>query len=301
MGGKEKMILVIANVPNYQGSHKKSQCNESVSKKNGVSSSRMPPPIPMSPIVEKMEGLKAIRNRSNSLRLGRLAFYRHLEKVETMRSFWELKHVELEGGNQQVKDNKAKDGKDKAKLNLKGLKAQKKRKPPDTQDSSSLNEPDQVEKLNRQNTEHSYGNVEAGSQNGEARGGGRQEQVELILDASTAQREEKKKNAEVREEEDEVDLFEDSESEVEEVKAEEKKEAVSPEQAGEVEDDGKKRRDEEAGGTSKPEVSGVVPDIPAQTCTPTLSAQERYVHKVTGRHHHHHHHHHHHLHFPALH
>ena len=56
----------------------------------------------MSPIVEKMEGLKAIRNRSNSLRLGRLAFYRHLEKVETMRSFWELKHVELEGGQQQV-------------------------------------------------------------------------------------------------------------------------------------------------------------------------------------------------------
>lgn len=56
----------------------------------------------MSPIVEKMEGLKAIRNRSNSLRLGRLAFYRHLEKVETMRCFWELKHVELEGRNQQV-------------------------------------------------------------------------------------------------------------------------------------------------------------------------------------------------------
>lgn len=58
--------------------------------------------MPMSPIVEKMEGLKAIRNRSNSLRLGRLAFYRHLEKVETMRCFWELKHVELEGANQQV-------------------------------------------------------------------------------------------------------------------------------------------------------------------------------------------------------
>lgn len=56
----------------------------------------------MSPIIERMEGLKAIRNRSNSLRLGRLAFYRHLEKVETMRSFWELKHVELEQGKQQV-------------------------------------------------------------------------------------------------------------------------------------------------------------------------------------------------------
>eukprot|EP00064_Thunnus_orientalis_P007659 superscaffoldBa00000864_g7681 len=104
MGGKEKKILVIANVPNYQGSDKKTPCNESVSgKKNGkLQPSAVPPPIPMSPIVEKMEGLKAIRNRSNSLRLGRLAFYRHLEKVETMRCFWELKHVELEGGNQQV-------------------------------------------------------------------------------------------------------------------------------------------------------------------------------------------------------
>ena len=56
----------------------------------------------MSPIVEKMEGLKSINNRSNGLRLGRLALYCHLEKVETMRCFWELKHVELEGGDQQV-------------------------------------------------------------------------------------------------------------------------------------------------------------------------------------------------------
>lgn len=83
-------------------SDKKTLCNESVSGKNTRFSSAVPPPIPMSPIVEKMEGLKAIRNRSNSLRLGRLAFYQHLEKVETMRSFWELKHEEMEGGKQQV-------------------------------------------------------------------------------------------------------------------------------------------------------------------------------------------------------
>ncbi|CAB1423025.1 unnamed protein product [Pleuronectes platessa] len=104
MGGKEKKILVIANVPNYQGSDKRTQCHESVSAKNNgkLPSSALPPPIPMSPIVEKMEGWKAIRNRSNSLRLGRLAFYRHLEKVETMRCFWELKHVELQGGHHRV-------------------------------------------------------------------------------------------------------------------------------------------------------------------------------------------------------
>lgn len=86
-------------------SDKKTLCKESVpDKKKNVRllSSAVPPPIPMSPIVEKMEGLKSIRNRSNSLRLGRLAFYRHLEKVGTMRSFWELKHEEMEGGKQRV-------------------------------------------------------------------------------------------------------------------------------------------------------------------------------------------------------
>lgn len=86
----------------YFRSDKRTLCNESGKKNAKLPSSAVPPPIPMSPIVEKMEGLKAIRNRSNSLRLGRLAFYRHLEKVETMRCFWELKHVELEGRNQQV-------------------------------------------------------------------------------------------------------------------------------------------------------------------------------------------------------
>ncbi|XP_044056193.1 myosin light chain kinase 2, skeletal/cardiac muscle isoform X2 [Siniperca chuatsi] len=253
MGGKEKKVLVIANVPNYQGSDKKTLCNESVSdKKNGkLPSSAVPPPIPMSPIAEKMEGLKAIRNRSNSLRLGRLAFYRHLEKVETMRCFWELKHVEMERRSQQAKDDK-----DKAKLSLKGLKAQKKRKPQDTADTSSLNEPvlqEQVEKLNRQNTEHSHGKLEADNQRGQNRGSGgrRQEPAELILDGphtSAAQSKERKKATTEKEEEEEDDeeeegdVFEDSESE----EGEEKAEDVSPEQAGNVEDDGRKKPNGEA-------------------------------------------------------
>ncbi|GLD49428.1 myosin light chain kinase family member 4-like isoform X2 [Lates japonicus] len=259
-----------------RGSDKKTPCNESVSaKKNGkFLSSAVPPPIPMSPIVEKMEGLKAIRNRSNSLRLGRLAFYRHLEKVETLRCFWELKHVELEGRNHQAKDDK-----DKAKLSLKGLKAQKKRKPPDTSDSSSLNEPvlqEQVEKLNRQNTEHSHVNTEAEAQRAEDRGsGGRQQELaELILDGphtSATESEESKTTTEDREEEEEGEIFEDSEPEQEE----EKGENVSAEPAGKVEDDGKKRHKGEAEELPKSEkAQSVITDICKTSLLPQESSEE---------------------------
>ncbi|XP_030582638.1 myosin light chain kinase 3 isoform X1 [Archocentrus centrarchus] len=244
MGGKEKKILVIANV--HQGSDRKTPCNELLSaKKNGKPPpSAVPPPIPMSPIVEKMEGLKAIRNRSNSLRLGRLAFYRHLEKVETMRCFWELKHVELEGGNQQ-------DGKEKAKLSLKGLKAQKKRKPQDASDVSSLNEPvlqEQVEKLNRQNTEHSHINTEA---EGDTRSG-RPEAEKLILKetcTSDAQSEERQEEAEeTQDEEGDGSIFEDSEPEEEE---KQKGEDVSFEKHEKVRDDVKMRHKGESSKSEK--------------------------------------------------
>ncbi|XP_029987326.1 myosin light chain kinase 3 isoform X1 [Sphaeramia orbicularis] len=265
MGGKEKKVLVIANVANYQGSDKKTLCNESGRKNGRLSSSVVPPPIPMSPIVEKMEGLKAIRNRSNSLRLGRLAFYRHLEKVETMRCFWELKHVELEGGNQQVKDDK-----DKSKVSLKGLKTQKKRKPQDTSDSASLTDPvlqEQVEKLNRQNTEHSRGNAESEGQIGEDRvGRGRPEATELILDGPRAtavdsEKTEKKKTE--KEEEEDKDIFEDSEPEEEEKKQEKKKGESVPEPVSAVEDDGKKRHKGETEETST-----------QQICTTSVLPQE---------------------------
>uniref|UniRef100_A0A8D3E757 Myosin light chain kinase family, member 4b n=1 Tax=Scophthalmus maximus TaxID=52904 RepID=A0A8D3E757_SCOMX len=252
MGGKEKTILVIANVPNYRGSDKKTLCSDPASaRKNGkLPPLAVPPPMPMSPIVEKMEGLKAIRNRSNSLRLGRLAFYRHLEKVETMRCFWELKHVELEGGNHQ-------DEKDKAKLSLKGLKAQKKRKPQDASDSPAPNEPvlqQQVEKLNRQNAEHSQSSAEAGAQRGEGRGsgGGRQEP------ASDAQCPERKTTTDGGREEDEgEDVFEDSEPEGEE----ENREDAGAESAGKVEEDGKKRH---KGGKAQSAVTDLCKTTPPQ-------------------------------------
>ena len=109
-----------------------------------------------------------------------------------------------------------------------------------TSDTSSLNEPvlqEQVEKLNRQNAEHSHGKTEADNDRGEDRGSGGRRQ-ELILDGphtSDAQAETDRKEAtKEKEEEEERDVFEDSESE------EEKAEDVCPEQAVKVEDDGKK-------------------------------------------------------------
>ncbi|KAK7889846.1 hypothetical protein WMY93_025406 [Mugilogobius chulae] len=244
MGGKEKTLLVIANVTSYQGSDK-SLCIDN-RKKNVKLSSAVPPPIPMSPIVEKMEGLKAIRNRSNSLRLGRLAFYRHLEKVETMRCFWELKHVELEGGNQQVKDAKSKDEKEKAKVNLKGVKIQKTRKSLDESghvlSTDSPVEPvlqEKVEQLNRQNTELSVCESQ------------REDEQKIILtppESSSVQSEETQKSE--REKREDEDVFEDSETEEEKLKTQK----VLSEQVH----------------TAKDEKE----DIPAQICNATLESQE---------------------------
>ncbi|XP_066538253.1 myosin light chain kinase 2, skeletal/cardiac muscle [Hoplias malabaricus] len=62
------------------------------------------------------------------------------------------------------KDHKLKDGKDKSRLSFKVLKAQKKKKPPDTADTSSLKKQalllEEVQKLNRENAEHATVSVE---------------------------------------------------------------------------------------------------------------------------------------------
>lgn len=141
-----------------------------------------------------------------------------------------------------------------------------------TSDTSSLNEPvlqEQVEKLNRQNTEHSHGKAEADNQRGEDRGSEGRRQ-ELILDGqhtSAAQSEERKKATEEKVEQEE-DVFEDSESE-----AEGKTDNVSPDPAGKVEDDGKKMHKAEAEESSKSETAhGVIAD----NCKTSLLPQERY-------------------------
>lgn len=129
--------------------------------------------------------------------------------------------------------------------------------------SDSLNEPElqeQVEKLNRQNTEHTHGNTEADVQRGEDRGSGgrRQEPVELILDgpqtSATQPEEDRKKTTKEREEADEGGIFEDSEPEEEREKLEEKTADVIPEQT-----------------------MSVNADIPVESCKTSLLKQERYL------------------------
>lgn len=69
-----------------------------------------------------------------------------------------------EGLPGKLKDHKPKDGKEKSRLSLKGLKAQKKKKPPDTTDVTSLKKQalllEEVQKLNRENAERSTVSVE---------------------------------------------------------------------------------------------------------------------------------------------
>lgn len=57
---------------------------------------------------DESPGVKQVRlkdvHRSQSIILGKLAFFHYLERVETMRCFWELKHIELEGNQVEIQD-----------------------------------------------------------------------------------------------------------------------------------------------------------------------------------------------------
>ncbi|KAF3690436.1 Myosin light chain kinase family member 4 [Channa argus] len=171
---------------------------------------------------------------------------------------------------------KAKEDKDKTKLSLKGLKTQKKRKPPDTSDTSSLNEPvlqEQIEKLNRQNTEHSHENSEAEVHTVEDRAsaGRTQELTELILNephTSVAKTQDRKNESEEREEEEEGDIFEESGEEEEE---EEKVEDFSDPPVGKEVKNGKKMhkgKTEELSKLEKP------PSVTTDVCTTSFLHHE---------------------------
>ncbi|XP_072540895.1 uncharacterized protein mylk4b [Salminus brasiliensis] len=143
MGGKEKKIVNIANLPNCQvvdrcAGERQSVCGSSKADSSTHSAC--------------LSGRSAEEDvlTSTGPSVSRLAFYRHLERVETLRCYWELKHTQL----------KSKDGVEKPKVCLKGLKSQKKKKPPDVADAAQT-DLEEVQKLNQQNTELSHGNAEA--------------------------------------------------------------------------------------------------------------------------------------------
>ncbi|KAG1964468.1 myosin light chain kinase family [Pimephales promelas] len=69
-----------------------------------------------------MEGEES---RVKELDVGQLAVFGHLERVERMRCYWELKHVQLK----TLEQFREKDGKEKSKVYPKGLKTQKRKKP----------------------------------------------------------------------------------------------------------------------------------------------------------------------------
>uniref|UniRef100_A0A087X3Q2 Myosin light chain kinase family member 4 n=1 Tax=Poecilia formosa TaxID=48698 RepID=A0A087X3Q2_POEFO len=179
---------------------------------------------------------------------------------------------------------KAKDDKDKAKQSVKGGKAQKKRKPQDssenidkhykscpkiqyayfendkninkscaflivvsTSDPSTLSESalkEQVEKLNRENTDHSHVNTEANFQSQEDPGSGgkrKEEPTKLILSRSHAPSsqtvDESKENKNEDDEDDEGDVFDETDAEEEEQQTEDNNE----EKGRKLADDIKKR------------------------------------------------------------
>ncbi|KAM6922040.1 uncharacterized protein mylk4b [Xenentodon cancila] len=162
---------------------------------------------------------------------------------------------------------KGKDDKDKAKQSLKGVKTQKKRKPQDLSDNSSLNEPvlqEQVEKLNRQNIELSQASTEPDVQRGDASGSGgrRQELAELILNEfSDSRPDERGKETKQREDEDDGENTQPE-------KEEQREEDVGTDQSQKAEDDMNTWHKEKTGDSEK--VTGVI----SETCEPTLLPQE---------------------------
>lgn len=134
-------------------------------------------------------------------------------------------------------------------------------------DSPSFNEPalqGHVEKLNRQNTEHSQGKAEAGNQTSESRSAARiQEQAaELIPDGPHASNAVQSADKESREtEEEDGDIFEDSESEEET-------------EDGKVLDDAKKKDKEDGKEASKSEASQ---SVATEVCPTAPLLVERYL------------------------
>ncbi|XP_051872923.1 myosin light chain kinase 2, skeletal/cardiac muscle [Pristis pectinata] len=109
----------------------------------------------------KVSRLKEINKRSNSGRLGKMAFFHYLERVETMRNFWEEKTSEPDGNTEddEVKDHRANEVKGKQNVNVKEIRSPQKNKSPESTGQIQKNlhtfADTKVQNLNKENANSS--------------------------------------------------------------------------------------------------------------------------------------------------
>ncbi|KAF5908462.1 myosin light chain kinase family member 4-like isoform X3 [Clarias magur] len=145
MGGKEKIL----NIAKYQVSDmssaetKQSKCGHS-----DAGSTRLKHHAYLSNRV-------AVVEEGGRPATGRTDFFHHLERVEMLRCYWELKHVQREGLGQL----REKECKEKPNVCLKVLKAQKTKSPDVT--GGDQDDLEKVQIFYQQNDRHSHSNSEA--------------------------------------------------------------------------------------------------------------------------------------------
>uniref|UniRef100_A0A8C3HAC2 Myosin light chain kinase family member 4 n=2 Tax=Chrysemys picta bellii TaxID=8478 RepID=A0A8C3HAC2_CHRPI len=106
----------------------------------------------------KINRMEEINTQYSSTKLGKVAFFQCLEKVERVRSFWEERISEPEPGTEDKEAIRDQKEKEKSCLSAKGTKFIKKKKPPDSteganQENQSCTHKETVHMLNKENTE----------------------------------------------------------------------------------------------------------------------------------------------------
>ncbi|XP_060721091.1 myosin light chain kinase family member 4 [Tachysurus vachellii] len=227
MGGKEKKILNIAKYEVWEiseGKHRTCGLSDAVSS-----------PVPHSACLGKHV---PVGGEGRKTAIGRMDFFRHLERVETLRCYWELKHIQLEGLGQL----KEKECTEKPNVCLKLLKSQKKKPPDET--GAAQDDLEKVQTLNQQNSSLHRGNAEA---NASVTG-----LLDFIQDKTELQTEEENEKEELQVEENEASSKENKDIPIES-KINEKIETSK---------EGKHQRTERKDGLSVPEV----PSLLLSTC-----------------------------------
>ncbi|KAM9165765.1 myosin light chain kinase family member 4 isoform 2-T2 [Pangshura tecta] len=105
----------------------------------------------------KINRMEETNTQYSSTKLGKVAFFQCLEKMERVRSFWEERISEPEPGTEDKEAIRDQKEKEKSCLSAKGTKSIKKKKPPDSteganQENQSCSYKETVHMLNKENT-----------------------------------------------------------------------------------------------------------------------------------------------------